>query len=166
VKSLGKWTLRWLERAKRAPVVGPFDHDPDFRLLVGPVLLHAARRFQNCLPQQLGEVALGRKVFYEWLPGPGAIVELYCLSDGSGRSHFHAGQIRGVSNARLPPGTLNAIRSRLSAAGVLFRGANIGQRAPVFALVDVFDDEDADHAFASFLDELEFLSGGEVMRLT
>jgi hypothetical protein len=154
---------------ERAPIAGPFPQDdPDFRFLVGPALLDAGRRFRNCLPQQLGELALGRKLFFEWLPEPGAIVELYCLSDGRGRCYFHAGQIRGVNNARLLPGDLNAIRARLSTAGVLFRGADIRQQAPLFGLLNVFDDEGADQTFVSFLDDLdlEVETAEEVTRLT
>jgi hypothetical protein len=53
------------------------------------------------------------------------------------------------------PEALNQIRARLSRSGVLFKGADFGRRAPLNGLLDIFEDEDADHAVVSFLDDLE-----------
>jgi hypothetical protein len=141
---------------QKAPVEGPFsDDDPDFRLLVGQSLVQAGRTYRNCLAQHLGHVAAGRRVYYEWLHSPGAIVELHCLSDGQKRIHFFVGQIKGKGNARLPPEALKQMRARLSHSGVLFKGADFGRRAPLNGLLDIFEDEDAGHTVVSFLDDLE-----------
>jgi hypothetical protein len=141
---------------QHAPIAGPFHQDdPDFRLLFGKGLLEAGRRFRNCLPDRLGHVALGRRLYYEWTREPGAIIELHCLSDGRGRTFYSARQVSGVANARLLPDDLNAIRARLSRAGVLFNGASIGQRAPLFGFLNIFEDEDADDTYVSFLNPLE-----------
>jgi hypothetical protein len=140
---------------QNAPVEGPFPKDdPDFHLLFGKALLEAGRRFRNCLPDHLGHVALGRRLYYEWTKEPGAIIELHCLSDGRGRTFYSAGQVSGVANARLLPDDLNAIRARLGRAGVLFRGARTDQRAPLFGFLNIFEDEDVGDAYASFLDTL------------
>jgi hypothetical protein len=156
VQSLATWALRWLEGMQHAPIAGPFHQDdPDFRLLFGKGLLEAGRRFRNCLPDRLGHVALGRRLYYEWTREPGAIIELHCLSDGRGRTFYSARQVSGVANARLLPDDLNAIRARLSRAGVLFNGASIGQRAPLFGFLNIFEDEDADDTYVSFLNPLE-----------
>lgn len=155
IRSLATWTLGWLEGMQNAPVEGPFPKDdPDFHLLFGKALLEAGRRFRNCLPDHLGHVALGRRLYYEWTKEPGAIIELHCLSDGRGRTFYSAGQVSGVANARLLPDDLNAIRARLGRAGVLFRGARTDQRAPLFGFLNIFEDEDVGDAYASFLDTL------------
>src|SRR5918998_2653212 len=155
IRSLATWTLGWLEGMQNAPVAGPFPKDdPDLRLLFGKALLEAGRRFRNFLPDHLGHVALGRRLYYEWTKEPGAIIELHCLSDGRGRTFYSAGHVSGVANARLPPDDLNAIRARLRSAGVLFNGASIGQRAPLFAFLKIFEDEDAGDTYVSFLNTL------------
>jgi hypothetical protein len=151
---------------QHAPVAGPFHKDdPDFRLLVGQALLEAGRRFRNCLPDQLGHVAVGRRLYYEWTKEPGAIIELHCLSDGQGRTFYSAGQVSGVANARLLPDDLNAIRAGLSRAGVLFRGARTGQRAPLYGLLKVFEDEDVGDTYTSFLDTLEDAGNRQSMKV-
>ncbi len=155
-KSLAAWTLRWLEEMEHAPVPGPIEpDDPEFRLLVGKALLEAGRKYKNCLADQFGHVAAGRRLYYEWLREPGAIVELHCLSDGCGRPYFSVGQVRGVSNARLRLEFLKAIRARLSQSGLLFAGAVTGQRAPLNGLLNIFEDEDANGTYVSFLDDAE-----------
>jgi hypothetical protein len=97
---------------------------------------------------------LGRRLYYEWTREPGAIIELHCLSDGRGRTFYSARQVSGVANARLLPNDLNAIRTRLSRAGVLFNGASIGQRAPLFEFLKIFEDEDVGDTYVSFLNTL------------
>jgi hypothetical protein len=155
-KALSAWVLGWLQHMEHPPVPGPFESDdPDFRLLAGRTLLEAGRRYRNCLPDHLGHVAAGRKLFYEWTREPGAVVELSCLSDGQGRIAYEAGQIRGLKNARLRPEDLNLIRRRLSRAGVLFRGAANVLRTPLHGFLDIFEDEDANDATVSYLDALE-----------
>lgn len=80
---LSRWTLGWLAKMTKAPAQGPFpSDDPDFRLLVGQALIEAGHRYRVCLPDQVGAVAIGRKLFYEWKRKPGAVVELNCLTDG------------------------------------------------------------------------------------
>jgi hypothetical protein len=149
---------------QNAPVAGPFPKDdPDLRLLFGRALLEAGRRFRNCLPDHLGHVALGRRLYYEWTKEPGAIIELHCLSDGRGRTFYSAGQVSGVANARLLPDDLNAIRARLSTTGVLFNGASVGQRAPLFGFLNIFEDEDAGDAYAGFLETMETLQDENAM---
>jgi hypothetical protein len=156
IQSLATWTLGWLEEMQHAPVAGPFPKDdPDLRLLVGKALLEAGRRFHNCLPDHLGHVAIGRRLYYEWTKEPGAIIELHGLRDGRGQVYYSAGQIRGISNSRVRPEVLNAIRARLSRSGVLFLGAGTGQRAPLYGLLNIFEDEDAGDTYASFLGTLE-----------
>jgi hypothetical protein len=150
---------------QQAPVEGPFsDDDPDFRLLVGQTLVQAGRRYRNCLAQHLGHVAAGRRLYYEWLHSPGAVVELHCLSDGQKRIHFSVGQIRGKGNSRLLPEVLNQIRRCLSCSGVLFNGVNTGRRAPLNGLLDIFEDVDADDAVVSFLDDLEAVCADRALR--
>jgi hypothetical protein len=157
-QGLSTWVLRWLTRIEHAPVRGPFrDGDPALRLLVGKGLIDAGRRYRNCAKDFLGHVALGRVLFYEWTREPSAIIELKCLQDGRGQPFFSAGQIRGIGNARPPLETLNAIRARLCAAGVLFNGAAIGQRAPLHGLLRILDDEEPSDAYVSYLHELEEL---------
>ncbi len=155
IRSLATWTLGWLEGMQNAPVEGPFPKDdPDFRLLFGKGLLEAGHRFCNCLPDYLGHVALGRRLYYEWTKEPGAIIELHCLSDGRGRTFYAAGEIRGVENSRLRPDDLNAIRARLHGVGVMFKGAKTDQRAPLFGFLNIFEDEDVSDTYTSFLDTL------------
>jgi hypothetical protein len=164
MQGLAAWTLGWLEGMQKAPVAGPFpEDDPDFRLLFGKALLETGRRFRNCLPKHLGHVAAGRKLFYEWVREPGGIIELQCLSDGQGQTFYAVGEIRGVANSWLLPDDLNAIRARLSGAGVLFKGARTGQRAPMYSLLDVFEDQDAGDAYAGFLGGLEDAGDGQPM---
>ena len=164
IRSLATWTLGWLEGMQNAPVAGPFPtDDPDFRLLFGKALLEAGRRFRNCLPDHLGHVATGRRLYYEWTKEPGAIIELHCLSDGQGQTFYSAGQVSGVANARLLPADLNAIRARLSTAGVLFNGASIGQRAPLFAFLKIFEDEGVGDTYTSFLDTLSAVGDEQPM---
>jgi hypothetical protein len=164
LQSLATWTLGWLEGMQHALVAGPFPKDdPDLRLLVGKALLEAGRRFRNCLPDHLGHVAIGRRLYYEWTKEPGAIIELHCLRDGRGQVYYSAGQIRGISNTRVPPEVLNAIRARLSRSGVLFLGAGTGQRAPLYGLLNIFEDEDAGDAYASFLNAMETLQDENAM---
>ncbi len=164
IQSLATWTLGWLEGMQHAPVAGPFPNDdPDFRLLFGEALLEAGRRFRNCLPDQLGHVAVGRRLYYEWTKEPGAIVELHCLGNGQRQVFYSVGQIRGSGNACLPPEVLNPIRARLSRGGVLFQGAGTGQRAPLYGLLNIFEDEDAGDTYASFLDTLAEAGDGQPM---
>jgi hypothetical protein len=156
IQSLATWTLGWLEGMQTNPVEGPFPQDDaDLRLLVGPALLDAGRRYRNCLPQHLGHVAVGRRLYYEWLQEPGAIIELNCLRNGQGQCYYSVGQIQGVRNAHLRPEVLNAIRARLIRGGVLFHGAAIGQQAPLYGLLNIFEDEDVGDTYVSFLDGLE-----------
>ncbi len=143
VQSIAKWTLGWLERMERAPVAGPFEDDPDFRLLVGRDLAEVGRCYRNCLAQYIGHVAAGRRVLLEHVREPEAIIELYCLHDGAGRTYYTVGQIRGKCNARLLPHDLDVIRARLSQHGVLFVGASAGPRAPINGLLEIYDDDDA-----------------------
>jgi hypothetical protein len=156
MQGLAVWTLGWLEEMQKAPVAGPFrDNDPDLRLLFGKALLEAGRRYRNCLPKHLGYVAVGRRLYYEWLREPGAIIELNCLRNGQGQGYYSVGQIKGIQNAHLRPEVLSAIRARLIRGGVLFQGATTGQRAPLHSLVNIFEDEDVGDTYVSFLDSLE-----------
>jgi len=156
MQGLAVWTLGWLEGMQKAPVTGPFrDNDPDLRLLFGKALLEAGRRYGNCVPKHLGYVAVGRRLYYEWLREPGAIIELNCFRNGQGQGYYSVGQIQGVRNAHLRPEVLNAIRARLIRGGVLFHGAAIGQQAPLYGLLNIFEDEDVGDTYVSFLDGLE-----------
>jgi hypothetical protein len=156
MQGLAVWTLGWLEGMQKAPVTGPFrDNDPDLRLLFGKALLEAGRRYRNCVPKHLGYVAVGRRLYYEWLREPGAIIELNCFRNGQGQGYYSVGQIQGVRNAHLRPEVLNAIRARLIRGGVLFHGAAIGQQAPLYGLLNIFEDEDVGDTYVSFLDCLE-----------
>jgi hypothetical protein len=98
-------------------------------------------------------------VLLEHVREPEAIIELYCLHDGAGRTHYTVGQIRRPHNARLLPHDLDLVRERLSRHGVLFAGASTRPRASISDLLEIYDDDDV---VAGFLDELEAEVEGQV----
>jgi hypothetical protein len=158
-RSLAKWTLKWLERSERAPVAGPFENDRDFRLLRACDLAEVGRRYRNCVGQYVGHVAAGRRVLLEHAREPEAIIELYCLHDGAGRTFYSVGQIRRHHNARLLPHDLDAIRTRLGQHGVLFAGASPGPCVPINGLLEIYDDDDT---IGGLLNDLEVEVEGPV----
>jgi hypothetical protein len=148
-RSLSEWVEGWLAKMQRSPVAGPFQpDDPDFRLLIGGDLSTAGKVYRNCLRDCVGYVAVGQRLYYEWMgsPGCGVIVELHCLRGESERLSYATGQIKAVGNSSPPLNVLSAIRARLREAGVLVRG---GMRplGGVGRFLDVEEDEEDDDAF-------------------
>lgn len=142
-------------------MTGPLpENDPEFRLLVGRALIHAGCRYRNCIAGHLGQVAAGQKLIYEWLGELGAVIELNCLFDSSGKTYFSTGQIEGVGNSEPPIQVLNAIRSLLSQHGVLFTGAATGQfdlMKRLLAIYNDYADWDVGDTYASLVDDAEEL---------
>ena len=153
-RSLSAWALTWLGRMERAPVRSPLVDDPTFRILVGEDMLEAGRRYRTCLAQRVAHVALGKRLYHEWVgPDSRAIMELRCLRDGAGYPYFVAGEIRGIGNTRLLPSVIAAILSRLADRGVLFDGVTTRQGA-ASSMLDVHELGD-DYGLGSYHDALE-----------
>ena len=114
---LSRWVLGWLARMRRVPVVPPISPgDADLRLIHGSDMAELGRRFRNCAADRVGYIAVGSRIYYEWIGlGDPAVVELRCLQGG----RFVIEDIRGLRNANPAPAVADAIRARLSAAGVL-----------------------------------------------
>jgi hypothetical protein len=103
------WVQRWLEKLDRPLVRAPLEGDPDFAPLYGPALERAADRFANCLSRRKLHAAAGRHAYFEYLPSPGAIVELTRLSNDT----WVVTDISGRRNGKLPAHALAVITSKL-----------------------------------------------------
>ena len=102
---------------RRLPVVPPVSSDDtELRLVHGSDMAELGRRFRKCAADRIGYIAVGSRLYLEWIgPGDPAVVELRCLQGG----RFVIEDIRGPRNANPAPAVADAIRARLSAAGVL-----------------------------------------------
>lgn len=119
--SLGEWARGWLRRRMSClPVEPPIPaNDPYLRLIQGRDMADLGRRFQNCAADRVGYVALGSRLYYEWIGfGEPAVVELRTLH-GSGGNCFVIEDLKGARNSEPEAEVTKAICKRLSDAGVL-----------------------------------------------
>ena len=127
---------------RRVPVVPPIPPgDADLRLVHGSDMAELGRRFRNCAADRVGYVALGTRVYFEWIgPGEPAVVELRCLQGG----RFVIEDIKAARNADPAPAVASAIRARLSAAGVLAYSGHGRSRlgGALMSLVGAWDFDD------------------------
>ena len=138
---------------QRVPVIPPIPPgDPDLRLLQGCDMPELGRRFQNCAADRIGYIAVGSRLYYEWIgPGAPAVVELRCLQGG----RFLIEDIKGLRNASPAPAVANAIRARLSGAGVLayagHGGSSVGGALMTLLGAWDFDDQGQPEPFLADL---------------
>ncbi|AWN35426.1 hypothetical protein DK427_06530 [Methylobacterium radiodurans] len=119
--SLGEWARGWLRRRmSRVPVEPPIPaNDPELRLIQGREMADLGRRFQNCAADRVGYVALGSRLYYEWIGfGEPAVAELRSLS-GSNGIYFVIEDLKGTRNSEPDAEVAKAICKRFSDAGVL-----------------------------------------------
>jgi hypothetical protein len=106
-------------------------------LVSGDDMKAAARKYKNCLRNQIPVVALGRAAYYEYLGGEGAVAEVVALS----RGQWVLEGVYGASNRRPAPEAVRALRSALEGAGVLVtaKHTHSPELAEVAELLHVFD---------------------------
>jgi hypothetical protein len=131
------WVEGWLAKQDRFLAPPPIQNDPDLIHLTGSGLIEGARRFRNCLRQKLLHSAAGRNAYYEWTGDPGAVVELFRLSDG----RWVATEMLGAQNTAVNIETARAIRAKLEQHGVLWVEWPFPANATrdVALLVDAYD---------------------------
>lgn len=123
MNGLARWMTRWVERADHLPTSLPYSGGDVLRPLISAAdMKDAARRYRNCLRRRIGDVALGRAIYYEHIDG--AVAELRGLSGGQ----WLLEGIYGPQN-RCPAGkVIYSIRTTLEAAGVLVPVAHVQGR--------------------------------------
>lgn len=142
-RGLSQWVQRWLRRMTRLPVTPPIpENDPELRLLSGPDMIELGRRFRNCAADRIAYLAVGSRLFFEWVgPGSPAVVELRALSGG----RFVVEDLKGLRNAAPEQEVAAAIRARLEAAGVLSY-CGFGQGEVSTGLMHLLGTWDHEHA--------------------
>ena len=150
---MSKWLLGWLRQMRRVPVIPPIAQgDTELRLLQGADMPELGRRFANCAADRIGYIAVGSRLYYEWIgSGAPAVVELRCLQGG----RFLIEDIKGLRNASPAPAVATAIRARLSKAGVLtyagYGGSSVGGALMTLLGAWDFDDQGEPEPFLADL---------------
>lgn len=150
--NLGEWVRGWLDRASYLWIDPPSLCDSDFVVIADAASMReTGRRFSNCLETKVALVALGRRLFLEYIPDP-CLVELEKLDQGWA---FRA--VHGRSNFPVDPVITRAVIKKLSAAGVRIPGrlSDGSHFNRVAQLIGVFDFDQDDFGL---LDEAEELA--------
>lgn len=113
--SIKGWVLSWLRRQDRMLADPPILNDPELVRIGTTDLAVTGRRMRNCLADKVLRAVVGRNAYYQWLPEPGAAVELTRLSDG----RWMVTEVRCTHNISPDPKTAAAICRKLHAYGVV-----------------------------------------------